>query len=62
MSTNKSPPFGSLGLYASAFRCLDKMTPRKVTYPYLMVLAEYDHYVNNKASKAWHAETQSKVK
>ena len=35
---------------------------RLVTYPYLLVLAEKDVIVDNKAAKEWHALTASKVK
>lgn len=61
-SNGKSVPFGSLGLYASVFRSHERLNPHQVTYPYLMVLAEYEHVVSNKASKAWHSLTKSKVR
>lgn len=49
-------------MISSFIRCIDRLNPTKFSYPYLMVLAEKEAIVSNKASKAWRDKTKSKVK
>ena len=62
MTASKVTPLATFGFYSSIFRAMDMLNPVKVTYPYLMVCGEKDVIVNNKASKAWHSKTASKIK
>ena len=60
----KAAPLMSLGLVDSSFKNQDRVLnyASNVDYPYLLVLAEKDAVVSNKASRQWHEQTSSKVK
>ena len=62
ITSTKAPPLASFSLLASFIRCIDRLNPARFGFAYLMVLAEKDHIVSNRASKAWRDKTKSKIK
>ena len=62
VTATKYPPLASLSIIASFVRCIDRLNPAKFNFSYLMVLAEKEYIVNNRASRAWRDKTKTKIK
>lgn len=64
ITRRKDNPLLSLGLYASFMRNWDKVAglAKRTIYPYALIMGEKDVLVGNKASRAWHSKTASKIK
>jgi alpha-beta hydrolase superfamily lysophospholipase len=64
LGDRKSNPFISMALGGSFIRNVDLVQTyaERTAYPYQLIMAEHDHLVCNKASRAWHEKTKSATK